>query len=77
MPWLPNLGRCPDECAILDPETGEVTSWRNVHVRLHGGFDTQKAGHAPWPAKGGRIDTNWRLSKPTPHPFEIKEYEVQ
>ena len=72
MAYQPNLGRIPPECEILD-EQGNVTGYRAVHVVLFNGFSTSKAGHAPWPAGGGRPPTNWRISKP-PHPFEIAEW---
>lgn len=74
MAYLPNLGHVPPECEVLD-EDGNVTGYRNVHVRLFGGFDSKKAGHAPWPAGGGRPPTVWKISR-KPHPFEIREYEV-
>lgn len=82
MTYQPNPGHLPDECVILDPETGEVAGYRAVHVRLFGsamqaGIDTKRRGDPPWPAKGGRpLDTNWRVSSP-PHPYQIKEFEVQ
>lgn len=69
-----NEGRLPPECEVRD-EDGNVTSYRDVHVVLHNGFSTRKAGRAPWPAGGGRPPTNWRISKP-PHDFEIKEWEI-
>lgn len=74
MPYLPNPGHVPPECEILDDD-GNVTGHRKVHVRLFGGWDSRKAGHAPWPAAGGRPPTIWRISR-APHPFEIKEFEV-
>lgn len=82
MAYQPNPGFLPPECVIHDPETGEVIGYRAVHVRLFGkagnpGWDSKKAGSKPWPAKGGRpLDTNWRVSSP-PHPYHIKEFEVQ
>lgn len=69
-----NPGRLPRECVIYD-ERGNVTGHRAVHVRLFGGWDSRKAGHAPWPSGGGRTPTDWSISKP-PHPFQIKEYEI-
>lgn len=75
MVWKANEGRCPYEAEIRD-EGGGIAGHRAVHVRLFGGWDSKKAGHKPWPAAGARPPTNWRISRP-PHPFEIKEYEVQ
>lgn len=89
MAYLPNPGHVPPETEIWeDVETSGVVArslvgHRPVHVRLWGdpargvaGWDTKRAGQAPWPAKGGRqIDTDWRISKP-PHPYQIKEFEV-
>lgn len=69
-----NPGHLPRECVIHD-EQGEVTGYRPVHVRLWGGLDSRKAGHAPWPSGGTRVATDWTISKP-PHPFDIKEYEI-
>lgn len=69
-----NEGHLPPECEIRD-EHGNVTGYRAVHVVLFGGLDTRKAGHAPWPAAGGRPPTQWRISKP-PHPYEIMEWEI-
>lgn len=74
MAWQSNEGRLPDACLILD-EQGEVTGYRKVHVRLHGGWDSKAAGHDPWPAGGGRPPTEWRISR-KPGPFEIESYEV-
>lgn len=75
MPYQPNTGTLPEACAITD-ENGNVTGWRNVHVQLFGGYDSKKAGAAPWPAKGGRPhDTRWAISEP-PHRFQIEEYEL-
>lgn len=70
----PNHGHLPSECIVRD-ERGEIAGYRSVHVQLFGGFDTRKAGHDPWPAGGGRIATDWRISR-KPHPFEIESYEV-
>lgn len=67
-------GRCPYEREIRD-EQGNIAGFRSVHVVLFGGYDTRKAGAAPWPAGGGRPPTNWRISRP-PHPFEIKEWTI-
>ena len=67
-----NEGRIPPECEIRD-EHGNVTGYRAVHVVLFGGLDTRKAGHAPWPAGGGRPRARRRAA---PHPFEIKEWEI-
>lgn len=82
MPYLPNPGHCPPETEIwADVETDgilarSIVGHHKVHVRLFSGFDTKAAGHAPWPAKGGRpIETNWSISR-TPHPFQIREFEV-
>ena len=74
MAWLPNTGALPEACLIRD-EDGNVTGYHAVHVRLFGGFDTRKAGHAPWPAAGGRPPTRWEISA-RPHPYEIEEFEV-
>jgi len=70
----PNPGHLPDECVVRD-EAGEAVSYRRVHVVLQGGYDSRKAGHAPWPSAGGKPPTNWKLSRP-PHAFEIATYEV-
>lgn len=70
----PNPGRLPPECEIRD-EHGNVTGYRAVHVVLFNGFSTSKAGHAPWPAGGGRPPTNWRISKP-PHSSDIEFWEI-
>lgn len=82
MAYQPNKGAFPTECEIwADVETDGVLArslvgFRQVHVRLFGGWDSAKALAAPWPSKGGRpVDTNWRISRP-PHPFEIKEWEA-
>ena len=75
MAYQPNPGRLPADCELLD-EHGELAGYRPVHVRLFCGWDSQRAGHAPWPAAGGRPRaTVWRISTP-PHPFEIQQYEV-
>lgn len=74
MAYQPNPGKLPDEC-IAAAEDGTV-SYRAVHVRLHGGWDSKKAGAAPWPSKGGRpSDTVWRVGAP-PHAYQIKEWEL-
>lgn len=71
-----NQGRIPPECEIRDPETGDITGHRAVHVVLFGGYDSKKAGHAPWPSAGGRPhQTVWRIDRP-PHDYQIKEFEV-
>jgi hypothetical protein len=75
MPANPGTGHVPDDCYAIDPETGEVVGTRAVHVVLFNGWSSRAAGHAPWPAAGGRLPTQWRISSP-PHPFEIREYEV-
>lgn len=82
MPWLPNPGHVPRETEIWgDVETDgilarAIVGHRAVHVRLFKGWDSKKAGSAPWPAKGGRPnDTNWRISNP-PHDYDIKEFEI-
>lgn len=86
MAWLPNPGHLPPECEIweeVETEDGpvrKITGYRAVHIRTFGSehipvFDSQRGGHNPWPAKGGRPDTNWRISNP-PHPHEIREFEV-
>jgi hypothetical protein len=74
MDWLPNSGELPDDCLVHD-ENGNVIGHRAVHVRLFGGYDSQKAGAAPWPAVGARIPTRWAIGK-RPHPFEIEEYLI-
>lgn len=77
MEWFPNPGHLPPECEILDAD-GQLAGHRAVHVRLFNGWDSAKAGAAPWPAKGGRpIDTNWSIRRGTPHPFDIKEFSPQ
>ena len=69
-----NPGHLPDECVAVD-EDGNST-FRPVHVRLFGGYDSARAGHAPWPSAGGRpAKTRWSVSRP-PHPFDIEFYEV-
>jgi hypothetical protein len=75
VPYQPNPGRVPPACVIRD-EDGNAVSFRNVHVRLFGGFDSRAAGHAPWPAAGGRPPTVWAISKPEPHPFEIEFWDL-
>lgn len=75
MPWQPNPGHLPDDCVIVDDETGTVLGYRKVHVRLFGGTDTMAKGHHPWPAAGGKPPTVWTISH-RPHPFEIKEYLI-
>lgn len=75
MPYIPNPGHVPEECAIRDPQTGEVTGWHKAHVRLFNGWCSKRAGHDPWPASGARIPTDWRIRKP-PHPFDIQEFEI-
>lgn len=52
MAYVPNTGRLPEACIVLDPESGEVKGYRSVHVRMFGGWDSKKSGHAPWPAAG-------------------------
>lgn len=74
MAYVTNVGELPWECIVRD-ENGKITGWRNVHVRLFGGYDSRKAGHPPWPADGARPATNWAISR-RPHPFEIREWEV-
>lgn len=69
-----NPGHLPPECEVRD-EDGNVTGYRAVHVRCFGGFDSRKAGHAPWPAAGGRPPTQWRISKP-PHSSDIEFWEI-
>jgi len=76
MPYLPNPGHLPPECEILDAD-GHVVGFRAVHVRLHNGWDSRKAGTNPWPARDGRPPTNWSIRRPIPHPFDIKEFEPQ
>lgn len=68
-----NPGRLPPEC-VLESEAGVIT-YRNVHVRLFGGYDSKKAGAAPWPAGGGRPPTRWSVSR-VPHPFDIRAWEL-
>ena len=75
MPANPGTGRAPDDCYAIDPETGEVTGTRSVHVVLFNGWSSRAARQSPWLAAGGRPPTQWRISNP-PHPFEIREYEV-
>lgn len=70
-----NPGHLPDDCHVVDSGTGESTGHRAVHVVLFNGWSSRGAGHASWPAAGGRPPTQWRISTP-PHPFEIREYEV-
>lgn len=69
----PNPGRCPDDCAIVHPETGEITGYRRVHVRLRNGWTSHASGS--WPAADGRPPTRWSISRPA-HPFDIAEYEI-
>jgi hypothetical protein len=73
MPYEPNPGHLPPECVIED-EDGTIRH-RAVHVRLFGGWDSKKAGAAPWPAAGGRPPTRWAISR-RPHPYEIEEYAL-
>lgn len=76
MAYLPNPGKLPPECVILDDETGEVVGYRSVHVVLFGGYSTKAAGDRPWPSAGGKpLPTRWAISR-QPHPFEIKEFEI-
>lgn len=74
MAYKPNAGKLPAACRIVDDQ-GEVTGYRKVHVRLHGGWCSRAAGHEPWPAGGGREATRWAVGKP-PHDFDIKEWEL-
>ncbi|MBY0391841.1 MAG: hypothetical protein K2Q27_01100 [Novosphingobium sp.] len=76
MPYLPNPGHLPPECEILDAD-GHVIGFRAVHVRLFNGWDSRKAGTSPWPSRDGRPPTNWSIRRPTPHPFDIKEFDPQ
>lgn len=71
MPYVPNPGRLPDACLMLDEE-GHVTGHRAVHVRCFGGFDSRKADHAPWPSAPPTV---WAISA-RPHPYEICEWEI-
>jgi hypothetical protein len=64
-----NPGHCPDEADGTDE--GKTFY---VHVRLFGGYSTEEAGHAPWPATG-RGACDWRISRP-PHPFQIEYWEL-
>lgn len=73
MAYQPNPGKLPDEC-VVEGENGNVTHLA-VHVRLFGGWDSKKAGYAPWPSAGGRPPNRWAISRP-PHDYEIAEYEV-
>jgi hypothetical protein len=73
VPLAPNSGRCPPEAEILD-ENGNVTSYRRVRVVLFNGHDTARKEPSGWPA-GGKGACNWRISR-SPHPFEIREFEV-
>lgn len=66
-----NEGHLPEACRILDDD-GHVTGHRAVHVVLFGGFDSRKAGHAPWPSAPPTV---WRISA-KPHPYEIREFEI-
>lgn len=75
MAWQPNHGSLPDDCVVLDDETGEVTGYRKVHVRCFGGYDSKARGHEPWPAAGAKPPTVWKISR-RPHPYEIQEYEL-
>lgn len=70
----PNPGHLPDECIIFDDD-GNVAGWRAVHVRLRNGYDTRKAGAAPWPAYGSRPPTRWKPDG-KPHPFDIEFWEL-
>ena len=73
MAYEPNPGKLPDECVVED-ENGNVTH-RAVHVRLFGGWDSRKAGAAPWPSAGRQPATRWAISK-RPHNFDIEEWEI-
>lgn len=73
MAWLINPGHLPPECEIRD-EQGNITGYRKCHVRLRGGFDSQKAGHDPWPSKTNRgPTTRWTLGW---HCFDIVEFLI-
>lgn len=75
MAYARNPGHLPEECEIRGDD-GDITGWRSVHVRLFGGYDSRKAGHAPWPAGSHRAPaTVWKISRP-PHPFQIEEWEI-
>lgn len=74
MAYQPNDGHVPEACIVRDDQ-GEIASYRKVHVRTFGGWDSRKAGHDAWPAGGGREKTNWRISRPR-HAFDIKEWEI-
>lgn len=74
MAYSANQGRCPRECE-LRAEDGGIAGYRAVHVILHNGFDTKRAGHTPWPAAGRQPATVWRISRPA-HPFEIEKWEI-
>jgi len=73
MAYKPNPGRVPDDCVVRD-DAGAVTGFRSVHVRLFNGIDSKLRGDPPWPAGGGRPPTDWSISQPEPHPFQIKEW---
>lgn len=75
MAYQPNTGKLPAECVVWSEDEQTILSCRAVHVRCFGGFDSRKAGHAPWPSAGGRPATNWAISA-RPHPFEIMEWEL-
>jgi hypothetical protein len=81
MAYKPNPGSLPPECEIwANVATDGVLArsrvgYRNVYVRLFGGYDSAKRGDPPWPSGGGRVPTNWRVSR-TPHPYQIEEWEL-
>jgi hypothetical protein len=76
--YQPNIGELPAESLIQEvDEQGKlvITGYRAVHVRLFGGWDSQKTGNAPWPAAGRQPATRWSIEKP-PHASDIEFYEV-
>ena len=78
MPYQPNPGHLPEACIITETDDAgveHVTGHRSVHVRLFGGWDSKKAGAAPWPSAGRQPATRWAISR-KPHPFEIEEFEI-
>lgn len=75
MAYHPNAGSLPSACVIVDDQ-GNVTSYRKIHVRCFGGYDSRKAGHDPWPSHTGRAqNTSWKISRP-PFDLDIREWEL-
>ena len=67
MGWKPNPGHLPRSLR------GEDRIYR-IHVRLFGGYCTEKKEPNGW-AANGRAGCHWLVSDP-PHPFEIKEWRL-